>query len=145
MILKRITFDKRKKKNMNRLSFIFILFYIMVSDAFFFHLPQFNFNEVTERGINQRIDTIDDKLYNLIYERIELSKELKTVNHTIPQPCRQIYSLTRLRKKKLLDNTLVKSIWSLLYKESFSHSENDSFKDLYHLNETMEEGNSEIL
>ena len=130
---------------MNRLSFIFILFYIMVSDAFFFHLPQFNFNEVTERGINQRIDTIDDKLYNLIYERIELTKELKTFNHTIPQPCRQIYCLTRLRKKKLLDNTLVKSVWSLLYKESFSHSKNDSFKDLYYLNETMEEGNSEIL
>ena len=97
-----------------------------------FHLPQFNFKEVKTIGITERIDKIDDTLYDLIYERIELSKELRTCNSTIPDPCRQIYSLSRLRKKKMLDNTLVKSVWSLLYRESYLNNEDPS-KELCHL------------
>jgi chorismate mutase len=129
---------------MNRIFFSLFLFYISITDAFFFHLPQFNFKEVKTIGITERIDKIDDTLYDLMYERIELSKELRTCNSTIPDPCRQIYSLSRLRKKKMLDNTLVKSVWSLLYRESYLNNEDPS-KELYHLNETMEEGKSEIL
>ena len=79
-----------------------------------------------------------------MYERIELSKELRTCNSTVPDPCRQIYSLSRLRKKNMLGNTFVKSVWSLIYRESFMDSQ-DLSKELYHLNATMEEGKSEIL
>lgn len=129
---------------MNRLLFSLFLFYISITDAFFFHLPQFNFKEVKTTGISERIDKIDDRLYDLMYERIELSKELRTCNSTIPDPCRQIYSLSRLRKKNMLDNTFVKSVWSLLYRESYLNYQDPS-KELHHLNETMEEGKSEIL
>lgn len=129
---------------MNRLLFSLFLIYISITDAFFFHLPQFNFKEVKTTGITERIDKIDDRLYDLMYERIELSKELRTCNSTVPDPCRQIYSLSRLRKKNMLGNTFVKSVWSLIYRESFMDSQ-DLSKELYHLNATMEEGKSEIL
>lgn len=69
--------------------------------------------------IRKTIDTIDDKIHNLIYLRLKCAEQLKGKKSKIRDPIREVSIIARLQDKEQLDPVMIKNIWKVLFKESY--------------------------
>lgn len=103
-------------------SFLFTLYLVTVQG---FMLPNFDFKAHRLTSIRNNIDQVDDRIYQLISERLRLASELKHLKESVHDPLREISILSRLKEKKELDPKLVRKIWILLFHESYKVQEED--------------------
>ncbi|MEC7568305.1 MAG: chorismate mutase [Bacteroidota bacterium] len=102
--------------------FLFFLYLLTIHG---FILPNFDFKANRLASIRNNIDQVDDRIYQLITERLRLASELKTLKESVHDPLREISILSRLKEKKELDPKLVRKIWILLFHESYKVQEDD--------------------
>lgn len=104
---------------------LFLFFYSLLTIQGFI-LPNFDFKAHRLTSIRNNIDKVDDRIYQLIAERLQLASELKNLKESVHDPLREISILSRLKEKKELDPKLVRKIWILLFHESYKVQEDNT-------------------
>jgi chorismate mutase len=66
--------------------------------------------------IRNRIDRIDDEIYNLIQKRLEYAALTRHYKNSIYDEHRESQVIERLKQKKILDDEVVGDIWEQIIK-----------------------------
>ena len=101
---------------MNIISYMTIFVFAPFVNAFFFH-NGFDLKDIQIKTFQNRVQKIDDNLYDLLSERMDITNDLYDLNATDKDACRDAVTLSRLKKKKKLDAVFTKQIWGEIFKE----------------------------